>query len=114
MTDGGGGLPSPGQRLSVVPEQVRDVGIYIYGLADTLAQALGMAAKDVERLLSENWTGDYATEFADGWTEVNDGGDKIFKALVAMAEKLGVTAESYSATDSRSATALEVPKLNWS
>lgn len=114
MTDGGGGLQSPGHNLSVVPEQVRDVGIYIYGLADTLAQALGAAAKDVERLLSEDWTGDYATEFADGWSEVRDGGDRIFQALTGMAEKLGVTAESFATTDSQSAAALEVPQLNWS
>lgn len=65
---------------------MRDVGTYIYGLADTLSQALDSAAKDVAELLIRSWTGDYADEFSEGWTDVHDGGRQIFEALATMAE----------------------------
>ena len=114
MSDSGGTPPGPGQEFSVVPEQVRDVGTYVYGLADTLAGALDSAAKEVAELLTSSWTGDYADEFSEGWNEVHDGGRQIFTALTGMAEKLGVTAETFAATDEASAAELGIPKLNWS
>ncbi|NKY44312.1 WXG100 family type VII secretion target [Nocardia cerradoensis] len=114
MSDNGGNVPAPGQPFSVVPEQVRDVGIYIRGLAETLSGALDSAAKDVAELLNGGWTGDYADEFSEGWTEVHDGGRQIFAALATMAEKLGVTAETFQSVDADSAAALGIPTLNWS
>ncbi|MFF0455025.1 WXG100 family type VII secretion target [Nocardia africana] len=114
MSDSGGNVPASGQPFSVVPEQVRDVGIYIRGLAETLSGALDSAAKDVAELLNGNWTGDYADEFSEGWTEVHDGGRQIFGALATMAEKLGVTAETFQSVDADSAAALNIPTLNWS
>ncbi|PPJ31711.1 WXG100 family type VII secretion target [Nocardia nova] len=93
---------------------MRDVGIYIYGLADTLSGALDSADKDVAELLNGSWTGDYADEFSEGWDEVHDGGRRIFAALSEMAEKLGVTADTFATVDHASADALGVPKLNWS
>ncbi|MGW5517868.1 type VII secretion target [Nocardia africana] len=113
MTDSGGNFPAPGQGFSVVPEQVRDVGIYIYSLADTLSGALSSAAEEVAELLNRSWTGDYADEFSEGWTEVHDGGRQIFAALTTMAEKLGVTAETFQSVDANNAAALDIPKLNW-
>ncbi|MBF6278619.1 WXG100 family type VII secretion target [Nocardia nova] len=106
-------MPAPGQGFSVVPEQVRDVGIYIYGLADTLSGALNSAGEEVAELLNGSWTGDYADEFSEGWTEVHDGGRQIFAALATMAEKLGVTAETFQSVDANNAAALDIPKLNW-
>lgn len=97
----------------MVPEQVRDVGNYVYGLADTLRDALGAAARDVDELVHSSWTGDYADEFARGWTDVHDGGREIFEALTTMAEKLGVTAETFAAVDADNAAAVDVPLLNW-
>ncbi|PSR60918.1 WXG100 family type VII secretion target [Nocardia sp. MDA0666] len=113
MSDGGGNSPSPGHNFSVVPEQVRDVGVYIYGLAETLHNALDSAAKDVADMLTDSWTGDYADEFSEGWTEVNDGGRQIFQALATLAEKLGVTAETFQSVDATSAAALNIPRLDW-
>lgn len=92
---------------------MRDVGIYIYGLADTLSEALNSAAGEVAELLNGSWTGDYADEFSEGWTEVHDGGRQIFAALATMAEKLGVTAETFQSVDANNAAALDIPKLNW-
>ncbi|MBF4998430.1 WXG100 family type VII secretion target [Nocardia sp. BSTN01] len=113
MSDNGGNTV-PGQGFSVVPAQVRDVGTYVYGLAETLSGALDSAAEEVAELLNSSWTGDYADEFAEGWHEVEDGGRQIFSALTSMAEKLGVTADTFATTDEASAAALGIPKLNWS
>ncbi len=114
MSESGGNVPAPGPTFSVVPDQVREVGIYIYGLADTLSSAMDSAAKDVAELLDGSWTGDYADEFSDGWDEVHDGGQQIFAALTTMAEKLGVTADTFATVDQESADTLGIPKLNWS
>lgn len=113
MSDSGGNSPGPGQDFTVAPERVRDVGVYIYGLAETLHNALDSAAEDVSELLSDSWTGDYADEFSEGWTEVHDGGRQIFQALATLADKLGVTAETFQSVDANSAAALDVPRLDW-
>ncbi|WP_433658757.1 WXG100 family type VII secretion target [Nocardia sp. CA-128927] len=111
MSDGG--TPAtPGQQVSVVPEQVRDVGKYVYELAEALRSALDSAAKDVDGLTNGSWTGDSATEFANGWTDVRDGGVQIMSALTSMAEKLGVTADTYQARDSNNAAALRTSTLD--
>ncbi|MET7768068.1 hypothetical protein [Nocardia sp. NPDC005366] len=47
MSDG----PSPlSTNFSVVPDQVRDVGTYVYELSAALRSALDSAGKDVYRL----------------------------------------------------------------
>ncbi|MET8800951.1 WXG100 family type VII secretion target [Nocardia sp. NPDC004568] len=93
-----GGLQGP-QDVSVVPEEVRSVGRYVYGIADALRRALESAGSDVDSLTGGSWVGDDAAEFAAGWTDVRDGGVRIIDALTGMAEKLGVTADTYQATD---------------
>ncbi|WP_305779791.1 WXG100 family type VII secretion target [Nocardia nova] len=113
MTESGGNVPAPGPGFSVVPEEVRNVGIYVDGLAQTLSGALDSVAGEVAELLNGSWTGDYADEFSEGWTEVYDGGQQIFAALATMAEKLGVTADTFRSVDADSAAALDVPTLNW-
>lgn len=72
--------------MSVVPEKVRDVGKYIYDLAEALRSALDSTAKNVDAVAEGSWTGDAATVFATGWTEVHDGGFHIITALTGMAE----------------------------
>ena len=64
MSDGG--TPASGQSLSVVPEKVREVGKYVYELAEALRSALDSAAKDVASLTDGSWTGDAANEFSEG------------------------------------------------
>ncbi|WP_459547621.1 WXG100 family type VII secretion target [Nocardia sp. X0981] len=104
MSDGG--TPVSGDAISVVPEEVRAVGRYIYETAAELRTALDSAARDVEALLGGGWTGVSATKFSNGGTDVRDGGGQIMTALAEMAEKLGVTAESYETTDSNTSSAL--------
>ncbi|MEV6280326.1 ESX-1 secretion-associated protein [Nocardia sp. NPDC051832] len=101
MADGGSS-----NNLAVVPEKVRDVGKYVYELADTLRTAMDAAAKEVGLLLDGGWTGASATDFAEGWTDVKDGGGQIMSALTEMAEKLGVTAETYESVDEGNASPL--------
>ncbi|WP_194838697.1 type VII secretion target [Nocardia sp. XZ_19_369] len=110
MSDGG--IPAAGQSVSVVPEKVRDVGKFVYELAEALRTALDSAAKDVATLAGGTWTGDFANEFGDGWADVRDGGGQIIAALAGMAEKLGVTAETYQARDESNATALNASSLD--
>ncbi|MFC4377253.1 WXG100 family type VII secretion target [Nocardia halotolerans] len=95
-----------GQSLTVVPEKVREVGNYVFGLADTLRQALDSAAREVDACAGTSWTGDSASNFATGWSETRNGGTAIITALTDMAEKLGVTADTYAQRDETSAAAL--------
>ncbi len=90
----------------MVPEKVRDVGNYVYGLADTLRQALDSAAREVEACAGASWTGSSAEAFAEGWSETRTGGNAIIAALTEMAEKLGVTADTYTKRDTTNAAAL--------
>ncbi|WP_435593164.1 ESX-1 secretion-associated protein [Nocardia sp. bgisy118] len=110
MSDGG--ASASGQNLSVVPEKVREVGKYVYELAEALRTALDSAAKEVSSLTDGGWTGTYATEFSNGWTDVHDGGTQIMSALTEMAEKLGVTADSYKARDESNAAPLNTSSLD--
>ncbi|WP_063046164.1 type VII secretion target [Nocardia pseudovaccinii] len=110
MSDGG--TPVSGNRLSVVPEQVRDVGKYFYELAEKLRTALDSAAMDVDAVANGIWTGGLAVEFADGWSDVRDDGGQIIAALAAMAEKLGVTAETYRTLDESNASTLNTSSLD--
>lgn len=106
-----GEIPGSGQDMTVVPEQVRDVGRYVYGLADTLRRALDSAATEVDSLTNGTWSGDAAAEFAGSWADLRDGGIRIIDALTGMAEKLGVTADSYETTDDDNATGFSSLRL---
>lgn len=78
----------------------------MYELAEALRSALESAGVDVDAVLTDGWTGSSAAEFAEGWTDVRDGGMTIMRALTAMAERLGVTAETYTSQDQSTASAM--------
>ncbi len=96
----------------MVPEKVRAVGNQVYALADELKSALNSAANDVDSVLDDGWTGSAAIEFFAGWTDVSDGGKVIMQALTEMAEKLGVTADTYTAQDQGAAANLNNSSLD--
>ncbi|MFD4428241.1 type VII secretion target [Nocardia rhizosphaerihabitans] len=98
--------------MSVVPASVRDVGNYVYGLADTLRQALDAASSEVESCAGGSWAGAAASTFATGWSETREGGLLIMTALTTMAEKLGVTAETYTQRDESNSELLRNFSLN--
>ncbi|MEV6322656.1 WXG100 family type VII secretion target [Nocardia sp. NPDC051787] len=107
-----GGMPSSSQSLSVAPDQVRDVGNYVYGIADMLKGALDSVAREVDALTTSGWTGDASAGFAAGWSEVRDGGSQIMTALAGLAEKLGVTADTYERRDQTNADGLSGSSLD--
>ncbi len=98
------------QGVSVVPEEVAEIGRYVYNIAETMRQALESAGKDVDSMLSDGWTGDAADEFSEGWTETRDGGAKLMQTLTTLAEKLGVTAANYQTAEADAAAS--VARLN--
>ncbi|MGY4102494.1 ESX-1 secretion-associated protein [Nocardia sp. R16R-3T] len=110
MSDGG--TSASGLNLSVVPEEVREVGGYVYELAEALRTARGSVAENVASLTDGSWTGDAAAEFSEGWTDVRDGGSQIMTALTEMAEKLGITADTYQARDESNAAVLNTSSLD--
>ncbi|MEU4813740.1 WXG100 family type VII secretion target [Nocardia fluminea] len=98
----------PGQSVSVVPDEVRALGNYVYSIADALRTALDSAGRDVSTLTSGGWVGAAADGFSEGWADVQSGGQQIFTALTTMAETLGVTAETYTQTDQSTAGLLRL------
>lgn len=96
-------MGAPGEPLSVVPDEVRALGNYVYSIADALRTALDSAGRDVAALTSSGWVGAAANGFSEGWGEVDSGGQQLFAALTTMAEKLGVTAETYAQRDQTTA-----------
>lgn len=76
----------------------------MYNIAETMRQALNTAGREVDTLLGQHWTGDAANEFSDGWDETHSNGTQLMQHLISLAEKLGVTADSYRATDTGNAT----------
>ncbi|MEU7631053.1 WXG100 family type VII secretion target [Nocardia sp. NPDC049220] len=107
-----GGTSGSGEALSVVPDEVRDVGSYVYHLADTLGSALDAAAREVQSLTGGSWAGAASTGFGTGWNDVNDGGRQIIAALADLAAKLGVTADSYQQRDESNSGALSSSTLD--
>jgi WXG100 family type VII secretion target len=107
-TPGGSGAPS----LSVVPTEVQAVGRYVYDIAEAVRSALDSANSDVDALLTSGWTGDLATLFGTGWTDTREGGVTIITALTTMAEKLGITAETYQQQDTSHAYTLNMSSLD--
>ncbi|WP_280498652.1 WXG100 family type VII secretion target [Nocardia cyriacigeorgica] len=107
-----GETPVSNSTVTVVPEQVREVGQYLYDVAEAVRAALESAARDVDSLTDGGWRGGAATQFTEGWTELRDGGVQIISALTGMAEKLGVTADNYQAQDEGTAAALTQSSLN--
>ncbi|RJO78717.1 WXG100 family type VII secretion target [Nocardia panacis] len=105
---GGSGLPS----LSVVPDDAQAVGRFVYELAEAIRTALNSAGREVESLVNTGWTGTAAAQFGTGWGEIHDGGTQISSALTSMAEKLGITAETYRAQDTSSAQLLGTSGLD--
>jgi WXG100 family type VII secretion target len=95
-----------GQSLTAIPDSVRDVGKYVYGVAEALRTALDSAGTEIASLTEGSWTGAAADEFETGWLEAHSGGVKIATALAELAEKLGVTAETYRQRDESNASAL--------
>ncbi|MFD6156302.1 WXG100 family type VII secretion target [Nocardia sp. NPDC060256] len=102
--EGTGGFTESSNSVFVVPDEVSAFGRNVYDIANVLHSALDSAAKDVDELLSQRWSGAAADEFADGWREAQDAGLRIARTLTDMAAQLGVSADNYRSNDSGSAS----------
>ncbi|WP_084477727.1 WXG100 family type VII secretion target [Nocardia jejuensis] len=87
----------------VVPEDVQSLGKSALDIAETLRSALKSVGQDVDSLTTGRWTGSAAASFGAGWGECSEGGQRIIDALTTMADKLGVTAQTYVGQDLLSA-----------
>ncbi|WP_156371303.1 WXG100 family type VII secretion target [Nocardia arizonensis] len=101
-----------GLSLNVVPDGVRDVGRYVFGVAEALRTALDSASTEVSALTGGSWTGTAADEFETGWSEAYSGGVKIVEALAGLAEKLGITAQTYQRRDESNASTMGYASLD--
>ncbi len=92
--------------LSVVPADVQDLGRYLHETVMGIQSALDGAAIDIDDVLDGSWTGVASDAFRSGWSDVRDSGNAIASALSDMAEKLGITAQTYQAQDQAAAADL--------
>ncbi|MDO3650377.1 WXG100 family type VII secretion target [Nocardia mangyaensis] len=96
----------------MVPDEVQAVGRFVFEIAEALRTALDSASSEVDTLISGGWTGDAASQFSTGWTETRSGGTQICTALTTMAEKLGITAETYRNQDSTNEGSINLAGLD--
>jgi WXG100 family type VII secretion target len=90
--------------VAVTTDAVRQVGQLARQLASELATALDAVGHDVDALTTGGWRGEAADAYAEGWHECREGGHRVIRALAGLADKLGVNAEAYQATDTNTAT----------
>ncbi|WP_245401850.1 WXG100 family type VII secretion target [Nocardia albiluteola] len=99
-------------ELTVVPDDVVALGKYAHELAGELRSALAEAGRQVQTVTEKGWTGTASAGFLSGWSECQDGGDKIIDALTTMASTLGFTAQAYTRQDDQFAdhlSSLDLP-----
>lgn len=84
--------------LSVQPEEVTALGRLAYRIAEECKSGYSALATDA-RLTIDGWAGNNAGTFTAAWGEFHEGADQVWDALLELAEKLGVTAETFRATD---------------
>ncbi|WP_280457813.1 WXG100 family type VII secretion target [Nocardia carnea] len=96
-------------ELSVVPEDVRNIGRIAYRIATELRSGASTLDLDVTTLLS-SWTGTAADSYRAAWAEMHDSSEVVWNELFEPAEKLGITADNYVQTDG--STAAAVSSLN--
>lgn len=89
-------------ELWVVPTEVSDAGKFVQTVSETLVTGLHSVDADVDRVL-ESWQGGRAQSYREGWDETKQGAIKVLASLAKMAEMLGVTSATYTATDTDNA-----------
>ncbi|MBF6169097.1 WXG100 family type VII secretion target [Streptomyces gardneri] len=106
-----GGTPNSSQQVSVVPDEVVELGQHMSNLVQALRSALDVAAREVDGLAG-NWTGTAADTFGEGWLAVHESGTQLLNSLAALTNSLGVVAGSFQQQDGASAANLGSTSLN--
>ncbi|WP_062987692.1 WXG100 family type VII secretion target [Nocardia anaemiae] len=89
--------------LEVIPEEVKEVGRFAYRVATELRSGSSSLDVEVQSVLS-TWRGIAADAYGSGWEELRRGASEVWEALFELAEKLGITAETYQTADSARAS----------
>lgn len=95
MADMGGNVD-----LSVIPDDVAELGRLAASTAATMRAALGNAGGHVDTLLGSGWRGSAADSFGEGWTDCRHGGDRVIDILDKLAAAVGISADRYTEQDS--------------
>ncbi|WP_181725312.1 WXG100 family type VII secretion target [Nocardia gipuzkoensis] len=106
-----GGIPNSSHGVSVVPDEVIELGQHMSNLVQALRSALDVATREVDGLAG-SWTGTAADTFGEGWHAVHEGGTQLLDSLAALASSLGVVAGNYQQQDGASAANLGSTSLN--
>lgn len=88
--------------LSAIPEDVREVGRFAYRIATELRSGANSLDSEVAALMT-SWTGGAADSYRAGWDEMNAGAVRVWDELFELAEKLGITADTYQQRDQSAA-----------
>ncbi|MFD4444453.1 WXG100 family type VII secretion target [Nocardia sp. NPDC058519] len=91
--------------LSVVPDEVKALGRLAYRVASECQSGYRSLATDAQ-ITIDSWRGNNATTFTAGWDEFHSGADQVWDALFELAEKLGITADTFVTTDQSNASGL--------
>ncbi|WP_062991610.1 WXG100 family type VII secretion target [Nocardia anaemiae] len=97
--------------MSVLPDEVKALGRLAYQVAEQCRSGYSTLDTDVRAML-DSWTGNNADAFGTGWEELHQGAVQVWDALFALAESLGITAETIGQTDQSSAgviSSLDLP-----
>lgn len=91
--------------LEVIPSDVTAYARRVYAIADQLRSALTQIDQAAAGLQS-SWRGSAADSYGAGWVDVHEGATEVWDALFELAAKLGVTAETFTTTDTVNASKL--------
>jgi WXG100 family type VII secretion target len=97
--------------FEVAPDDVRDFEMTAYLVASQLRSASAILDGEVQGLAA-TWKGAASASYQAGWSELHSGAVEVWDALFELAAKLGVTADTFTATDVSSASDLSF--LEWS
>lgn len=88
--------------LSVEPESVKGFGRTAFDIAGQCRDGLAALELDV-RDMRDSWSGNNSDAFFAGWDDFHQGAVAVWDALMELAAKLGVTAETLQNTDGSNA-----------
>ncbi|MFC9965467.1 WXG100 family type VII secretion target [Nocardia ignorata] len=91
--------------VSVIPDEVQEIGRIAYRVATELRSGADSLDTSVVQLLA-SWTGTAAESYQRAWGDMQTGSRRVWDELFELAEKLGVTAENFQATDTGSAESI--------
>ncbi|MDO3650541.1 WXG100 family type VII secretion target [Nocardia mangyaensis] len=94
-----------GKDFAVIPDDVQGFGRAAYRIAEELRSASASLDTEIQGLMS-TWKGAAADSYVAGWDEMHRGALDVWDTLFALAEQLGITAQSFRELDHARAAAV--------